>query len=63
MPTNLYGENDNFDTENGHVIPSLIKKFYIAETTNSNIEIWGSGNAKREFLYVNDLADALSFSE
>lgn len=61
MPTNLYGENDNFDTENGHVIPSLIKKFYIAETTNSNIEIWGSGNAKREFLYVNDLADALSF--
>ena len=61
MPTNLYGANDNFDVENGHVIPSLIKKFYNAEINNTNVEIWGSGNAKREFLYVDDLADALSF--
>lgn len=59
MPTNLYGPNDNFDLENSHVIPALIRKFYEAKNNNQNsVEIWGSGQVRREFLHVDDLADA-----
>jgi GDP-L-fucose synthase len=59
MPTNLYGINDNFDELNSHVIPALIRKFHIAKRTNlSEVTLWGTGNAQREFLYVDDLADA-----
>lgn len=60
MPTNLYGSNDNFDFENSHVLPALIRKFHEAKVNNQPyVEIWGTGNPKREFLFVDDLADAL----
>lgn len=60
MPTNLYGPNDNYHLNNSHVIPALIRKIHEAKSNNSNeVVIWGSGNAKREFLYVDDLADAV----
>lgn len=59
MPTNLYGPNDNYDMNNSHVLPALIRKFHIAKTTNAaSVEIWGTGSPMREFLHVNDLADA-----
>jgi GDP-L-fucose synthase len=59
MPTNLYGPNDNFDLEDSHVLPALIRKFHEAKAENkSSVEIWGTGSPKREFLYVDDLADA-----
>lgn len=59
MPTNLYGPNDNYDLNNSHVIPALIRKFREAKNNNSNtVEVWGSGNPMREFLHVDDLADA-----
>jgi GDP-L-fucose synthase len=59
MPTNLYGEGDSFNLENSHVVPALIMKFHQAMLSNSSsIQVWGSGNAKREFLYVDDLASA-----
>lgn len=59
MPTNLYGPNDNYDMNNSHVLPALIRKFHTAKTTNSpTVEIWGTGTPLREFLHVNDLADA-----
>ena len=59
MPTNLYGPNDNFDLKTSHVIPALIRKFYEAKNNNKpNVEIWGTGKPKREFLYVEDMADA-----
>jgi len=62
MPTNLYGPNDNFDLETSHVIPALIRKFYEAKLQNKKeVILWGSGLAKREFLYVDDLAEALVF--
>ncbi len=91
MPTNLYGENDNFDLEKSHVLPALLRKFHLAKLLSQNklqeimqnlgfndetttlaylqrfgisaerIEIWGSGNPKREFLYVQDLANACVF--
>jgi GDP-L-fucose synthase len=62
MPTNLYGINDNFDSVNSHVIPSLIRRFHDAKMSNLNeVEIWGSGKAKREFLYVDDMASAAIF--
>lgn len=98
MPTNLYGENDNFDLENSHVLPAMIRKFYLAKLLDENnideivrnlalnndinleqlyvllakygitrvhnqtsIKLWGSGNAKREFLHVDDMADACLF--
>lgn len=59
IPCNLYGENDNYDLQNGHVIPSLIHKCYLAKNNNTAFEIWGSGNAEREFLYVNDFANII----
>lgn len=60
MPTNLYGINDNFDLNTSHVLPALIRKFHEAKVENkSEVILWGSGKALREFLYVDDLADAL----
>ncbi len=62
MPTNLYGPNDNYDLNNSHVIPALIRKFYQAtEEGKPEVEIWGTGNPKREFLHVDDLAEACLF--
>jgi GDP-L-fucose synthase len=62
MPANLYGPGDNFHPENSHVIPALIRRFHEAKTANATeAVIWGSGTARREFLYVDDLADALVF--
>ena len=62
MPTNLYGPNDNFDLASSHVLPALIRKFYDAKTTgNPRVEIWGTGSPMREFLHVDDLADACVF--
>jgi GDP-L-fucose synthase len=59
MPTNLYGPNDNFDLENSHVLPALIRRFHEAKELNSpHVECWGDGSAMREFLYVDDLAEA-----
>ena len=62
MPTNLYGPNDNFDPKTSHVFAALIKKFHDAKINNQNkVELWGSGSPKREFLHVDDLANALIF--
>ncbi|WP_400243865.1 GDP-L-fucose synthase family protein [Niallia sp. JL1B1071] len=62
MPTNLYGENDNFDLKSSHVLPALIRKFHEAKVNNSEyVEVWGTGTPKREFLYSDDLADACLF--
>ncbi len=59
MPTNLYGKNDNYDLNNSHVLPALIRKIYEAKVNKKkSIELWGTGKPKREFLHVNDLADA-----
>jgi GDP-L-fucose synthase len=59
MPTNLYGPNDNFDLETSHVLPALIRKFHEAKESNSPyVECWGDGSAMREFLHVDDLAEA-----
>lgn len=59
MPTNLYGPNDNFDLKNSHVLPALIRKFYTAaQEGRDHVEIWGTGSPKREFLHVDDLAQA-----
>lgn len=62
MPTNLYGTNDNYDLLNSHVLPALISKFHTAKEQGfPSVEIWGSGTPKREFLHVDDLADACLF--
>lgn len=62
MPTNLYGPNDNYDLKNSHVLPALIRKFHEAKVKNENsVEVWGTGTPKREFLHVDDLADACVF--
>ena len=60
MPTNLYGPNDNFDINNGHVFPSLIAKFHgsLEKSIHWEVELWGDGSPKREFLHVDDLAEA-----
>lgn len=59
MPTNLYGPNDNYDLQNAHVLPSLVRKFHEAKLNNApEVNIWGSGTPKREFLHADDLADA-----
>jgi GDP-L-fucose synthase len=62
MPTNLYGPNDNFDLETSHVLPALINKFHQAKQNHEpSVTVWGTGSPKREFLYVDDLADACCF--
>jgi GDP-L-fucose synthase len=62
MPTNLYGPNDNYDLNNSHVLPALLRKFITAKNNNaSEVEIWGSGTPLREFLHVDDLAEACYF--
>ena len=62
MPTNLYGTNDNYHPENSHVLPALIRRIILAKKNNeSSVTIWGSGTPKREFLHVDDLADACFF--
>ncbi|MDC0338231.1 GDP-L-fucose synthase [Flavobacteriales bacterium] len=62
MPTNLYGPNDNYDLNNSHVLPALLRKFHLAKKEgNSEVEIWGTGAPKREFLHVDDLASACFF--
>lgn len=62
MPTNLYGPNDNFDLETSHVLPALIRKFHDAKVAGAKeVTMWGTGKAKREFLYVDDLASACVF--
>jgi GDP-L-fucose synthase len=62
MPTNLYGINDNYDLNNSHVLPALIRKFHEAKLEGKDkVEIWGTGTPKREFLYVDDLADACHY--
>ena len=62
MPTNLYGVNDNFHPRNSHVIPALMRRFHEAKVSGaSQVTVWGSGNARREFLCVDDLADACVF--
>ncbi len=62
MPTNLYGPNDNFDYETSHVLPALLRRFHDAKQQNlPHVTIWGSGKPLREFLYIDDLADAILF--
>jgi len=62
MPTNLYGPGDNFDLQNSHVLPALIRKFHEARQAGAaSVEVWGSGTPRREFLHVDDLADACLF--
>jgi len=62
MPTNLYGPNDNYDLLNSHVLPALLRKFHEAKTKGlSSVEVWGTGMPMREFLHVDDLADACHF--
>ena len=62
MPTNLYGPNDNFDLETSHVLPALIRKFHEAKIDNKPyVEVWGTGTPRREFLHVDDLADAVIY--
>jgi GDP-L-fucose synthase len=56
IPCNLYGENDNYNLQNGHVIPSLIHRCWLAKTNSHSLEIWGSGKAEREFMYIKDFA-------
>ncbi len=61
MPTNLFGPEDNFSTENSHVLPAMIRKFHDAKINNEVVQLWGDGTAKREFLHVDDLAEAVDF--
>lgn len=62
MPTNLYGPNDNFDLKSSHVLPALIRKFHEAKVNGSDtVEVWGTGTPLREFIYVDDMADACVF--
>jgi len=62
MPTNLYGPGDNFDLETSHVLPALIRKFHEAKLANApDVVVWGTGRVRREFLYVDDMADACVF--
>ena len=62
MPTNLYGPNDNFDLTSSHVVPALVRKFHDCRTSGGGqVTLWGTGSPRREFLYVDDLADACLF--
>lgn len=62
MPTNLYGPNDNFDLRSSHVLPAMIRKFHEAKDNNKHVELWGSGTPLREFLHVDDMAQAVVFA-
>ena len=63
MPTNLYGPNDNYDLKTSHVLPAMIRKFHEAkEAGNTSVNLWGSGSPMREFLYVDDLGQAVLFA-
>jgi len=62
MPTNLYGTNDNFDLKSSHVLPAMIRKFHEAKINNTSVTLWGSGTPMREFLFVDDLAEAVVFA-
>jgi GDP-L-fucose synthase len=63
MPTNLYGPNDNFDLKTSHVLPAMIRKFYeAANDGHTDVELWGTGSPKREFLHVDDVAGAVLFA-
>tara|TARA_B100001142_G_scaffold330318_1_gene398070 strand:+ start:8239 stop:9144 length:906 start_codon:yes stop_codon:yes gene_type:complete len=62
MPTNLFGYNDNFDLSTSHVLPALLRKFHEAKNESKDfVEVWGSGNPKREFMFVDDLSNAIKF--
>jgi GDP-L-fucose synthase len=61
MPTNLYGPGDNYDLESAHVVPALMRKMHEAKSRAGPVEVWGSGSPRREFLYVDDMADACVF--
>ena len=62
MPTNMYGPNDNYDLNNSHVLPALLRKFHEAKVEgHKKVEIWGTGNPRREFMHVDDLAEACFF--
>ncbi|MES1182099.1 MAG: NAD-dependent epimerase/dehydratase family protein, partial [Flavobacterium sp.] len=62
MPTNLYGPNDNYNLQNSHVLPALVRKFHEAKLNNTpEVSVWGSGKPYREFLHVDDLAEACYF--
>jgi len=61
MPTNMYGPDDNYDLENSHVLPGLIRKFHEAKVAGGDVRLWGDGSPLREFLYSDDCADALVF--
>jgi GDP-L-fucose synthase len=62
MPTNLYGFNDNYDLQNSHVLPALLRKFHEAKINNQNeVVVWGTGKPLREFLHASDMADACVF--
>jgi GDP-L-fucose synthase len=62
MPTNLYGTNDNFDLKTSHVLPAMLRKFHEAKLNNTPVTLWGSGTPMREFLFVDDLAEAVVFA-
>ena len=62
MPTNLYGPNDNYDLQNSHVLPAMIRKFHEAKVANNeSVTLWGTGSPMREFLYADDLAEACAY--
>ncbi len=61
IPCNLYGRYDNFDSDNSHLIPAIIRKIDLGIEKNSSVEIWGNGSARREFMYAGDIADAIFF--
>ena len=63
MPTNLYGTHDNFDLKSSHVLPAMLRKFHEAKNNNnSDVMLWGSGSPMREFLYVDDMAEAVVYA-
>lgn len=62
MPTNLYGPHDNFDLKSSHVLPAMLRKFHEAKSNNEPVELWGSGSPMREFLHVDDLAQAVVYA-
>ncbi|MCL7763392.1 GDP-L-fucose synthase [Polaribacter sp. Z014] len=62
MPTNLYGTHDNFDLKSSHVLPAMIRKFHDAKNNNSDVVLWGTGTPMREFLFVDDMAEAVVYA-